>query len=275
MRGGDTEIASSHVLRHLGLVLSLALPSTQIACALSAATNESEYVEPRPVAICFAGRTVGSDPMKTGGIEAIAGLCEVLPGLVRDSRDGEHYPFFRWNSPIARAADRVFEAMDTDRNGIVDAADAPAALTVVGYSWGGFNARDLAAALRTDTRFSPERRTVAKLFTVDPYRVFGLGSKPRWLDVPSNVRDFYEFRHTVAPERECSRLLGGLVGPFTGVPPRCSGATACVDYDYSLAPNTTWVDHCAVPSEAKTAILRLALGAPVEGLPPTHTVERY
>jgi hypothetical protein len=215
------------------------------------------------------------DPYASGGNSEMGALCKSLPGLIVDvsGRDAA-YPFFRWNSSVDHALDVVVAALDTNHDGVVTNLDKDVDLNVIGFSWGGFNARDLSRSMASDRRFSPSRRDVARLITLDPYRT-DVGFERDSIMVPANVSIFYEFRHTIAPEKDCSRIVEGLIGPFTGRDPRCTGDSVCHDFDYSLTPTGANVDHCAVPSRATRSVRQIVGGLRPTNLPPERIVERY
>ena len=237
--------------------------------AASATVRESATV-------CFAGRSLGSDPYASGGNSDLADLCRSLPHLIRDV-DGwdADYPFFCWNADLDHAVDVIVAALDTDGDGSVTGSDADLELNVIGYSWGGFDARDVIARIQWDDRFADDRRSVARFFALDPYQTVLLAFPRRVMQVPANVTTLYEFRHTVAPSDDCSRVVPWLVGPFTGREPECTGDTVCNDYDYSAADATASVDHCGVPAAATHAIQEIVAGREPDDLPPASSYERY
>jgi len=227
--------------------------------------------------ICFSGRTLGSNPYDTGGTPEIAAICTRLPGLIRDDwnqRDSA-YPFFQWDSSLSHVMDVVVSELDTNHDGRVTGADERVELNVVGYSWGGFNARDLIVRIAGDDRFSADRKTVARYIALDPYRTDVVVVPKSGLTVPPTVQAFFELRHTVAPPDDCSRVIPGLLGPFTGRDPRCTGTTQCRDFDYSAAAATKGIDHCEVPAVARPAVLAIVAGKAPTGLPPERPVARY
>jgi hypothetical protein len=185
------------------------------------------------------------------------------------------YAFFQWDSSLSHEVDLIVQALDTNHDGRVTDADAPAELNLVGYSWGGFNAHDVAERIAADPRFSSTRRGVTRLFTLDAYRTDYLLLARTEMRVSANVKAFYSFRHTKAPADECSRLIAGLVGPFTGRDPLCTGDTICRDHDFSAAPASEQVDHCDVPRYAQAFVIDLANGRLPGGLPPEKVVKRY
>lgn len=261
------------------LLSGLAMLSLGAGCAVqgdeTASTEEDATTRPQ-MSICFSGRSLGDDPYASGGNAEFGALCKALPGLVHDAAGHDAaYPFFRWNSNVDHALDVLVAALDTNHDGFVTNMDTAVDLNVVGYSWGGFNARDLVAKIATDRRFSPSRHGVARFIALDPYRTDDLIFRKAEMDVPANVGTLYEFRHTVAPKEDCSRIAWGLIGPFTGRNPECTGSTVCHDYDYSLMPATVNVDHCGIPSHATRPVLQLVRGQAMTNLPPERHVSRY
>ena len=231
---------------------------------------------PTPRTVCFAGRTFG-DVMTSGGIAEIGRLCKAMPNVIRDVPGGRDapYDFFQWDSNLAHEMDAIVTALDTNHDGQVTSADAAVTLTVVGYSWGGYNAVDFINAVASDRRFGADRKQVAKFFALDAFRTDYLIVPRARMDVPANVQKFYSFRHTVAPADDCSIILGGLLGPFTGRVPYCTGSTECHDYDFSRADATKNVDHCAVPDAAHDDVVEINSGAPPTALPPESKVAHY
>ena len=239
-------------------------------------TSEDEAVSVQTRTVCFAGATLGP-PRETGGISELETLCDRLPGLIRDVPGGPDasFGFFQWTTPISHVLDVLVKTLDTNRDGIVTNTDAPVNLLLVGYSWGGFNARDAADAIDGDQRFSPLRKVVHRLISLDAYKTDYAIFPRADLRVPKNVRFFESFRHSIAPADECSLLFYGLVGPFTGRVPYCTGTTVCKDYDFSKAAATAGVDHCDVPSASEDLVVSLALGTPLGATPPAIPVKRY
>jgi hypothetical protein len=176
---------------------------------------------------------------------------------------------------VDHALDLLVATLDTDHDGGVTSADDEIAVNVVGFSWGGFNARDLIEKVETDRRFSPTRRRIERFFALDPYRTDALVFAKNNIKIPANVVALWEFRHTVAPEQDCSRMAAGLIGPFTGRAPFCTGDTVCHDFDYSLAPATMSVDHCDIPAQAAANVLRILSGEELVDAPPERAVARH
>jgi hypothetical protein len=227
------------------------------------------------VTVCFSGRSLGDDPYASGGNFELGALCRAAPHLIHESRGTDAaYPFFRWNTSVDEAVNVVVQALDTNHDGVVTNIDADVDLDVIGYSWGGFNARDLIAKIESDRRFSPLRKHVARFIALDPYRTDELVIAKSGIQVPANVGQYYEFRHTVAPKDDCSTIADGLIGPFTGRTPLCTGSTECHDYDYSRDPKTAWVDHCAVPKAATQDVLAIFAGRALPNPPPERPVSR-
>ncbi len=239
-------------------------------------TSSASATTRASASVCFAGRSFGGDPYASGGNSELGDLCRALPNLIRDV-DGwdADYPFFRWNADLGHAVDVIVAALDTDGDGAVTESDADMELNVVGFSWGGFDARDVIALIQDDERFSDERKTIARFFALDPYQTVALAFPRHVMQVPANVVTLYEFRHTIAPSDDCSRVIKWLVGPFTGREPQCTGDTVCNDYDYSADDATASVDHCGVPGAAAHAVLELIAGREPQDLPPASSSTRY
>jgi pimeloyl-ACP methyl ester carboxylesterase len=228
--------------------------------------------------VCFAGRSAGADPYASGGTRQLDTLCTALPGLVRDPAGSPdaRYPFFRWNTSLAHVLDVIVGQLDTNHDGKVTTDDAPADLTLIGHSWGGFNAQEIATAILTDRRFAPERRTVHRLVALDAYRTDGLTTARPDMRVPANVTFFEAFRHTRAPSDDCSIIVPGWIGPFTGRDPLCTGTSTCKDYDFSLDSATADVDHCEVVARSAPFVTELVHKRPIAtALPPERPVRRY
>jgi hypothetical protein len=260
------------------LVVALAsIFASQGCAAQSDGTDEtSEDATARTqLTVCFGGRSLGDDPYQSGGNSEFGALCRAAPHLIHESRGTDAaYPFFRWNTNVDEAVNVVVQALDTNHDGVVTNTDADVDLNVIGYSWGGFNGRDLVAKIGTDHRFSPLRKHVARFIALDPYRTDDLVFAKSRIQVPANVGQYFEFRHTVAPKDDCSNIVDGIVGPFTGRTPLCTGSTECHDYDYSRDPKTAWVDHCAVPKAATPNVLAIFAGQPLPHAPPELVVTR-
>ncbi len=212
-------------------------------------------------------------------------LCDSLvnDGLVQDCGNGGsgttcHSTF---DSFLVNAAStlypRVFSALDTNRDQRVDARDQACLVVFLGYSWGGVASVEVATALLADTRIDTARRAVDLIVAIDPYQ-----PSRTTLDVPSGVRAFHEFRHSVSPPNDCSATA--LLGPYRGLPPRCRASSTCADYDYSLAPMRSFsrytsgaylgsqIGHCEVPEVMHPQARALVRGQPVTGTPPQRTV---
>jgi len=263
-------------VRRVGLVGAVVVLGACAADADDATSSDDINGGPIPRTVCFAGRTFG-DVMTSGGIPEIDRLCKVMPNLIRDVPGGRdaQYNFFAWDSNLAHEMDVVVGALDTNHDGQVTGADAPVTLTVVGYSWGGFNAVDFINAIASDHRFGPDRKTIAKFFALDAFRTDFLVLPRAEMDVPRNVQKYYSFRHSVAPADDCSIILGGLLGPFTGRVPYCTGSTECHDFDFSAYAAGKNVDHCAVPDAAHPFVVALDNDQIPTGLPPELKVSRY
>lgn len=240
----------------------------------SAQSADLSSTRPKRHTICFSGAAIGEPYQARGNLE-LASLCREMPGLIRT----EDHPFFTWVQGGGKnVLDVVIPILDTNGDGRVTGEDERVALTLVGFSWGGFNAAKFARTILEDERFSSDRKEVERLFVLDPYRRHGLEEATE-LVVPRNVKRFWSFRHTVAPAPAYECSTGGPFGPYTGRPPVCSAATSCTDYDYSLderrfdGTRGHNVGHCDLPRVAAKAILELNdRNATDEPLPPQRRV---
>lgn len=230
--------------------------------------------------ICMGG-AVQSDPYE-GGNEYLAALCEKLEGLIPscDEKTGDCLPMFGWLGGKAPAKAALYKALDSSGDGFVDDSDEVCAIRIVGYSWGGLNARDIAEAWADDSNVPDNRKNIAILAAIDPFRVGDL----EYL-VPKNVEVFREYRHSIAPDDDCSS--GAPLGPYKGLPPRCAPTSDCQDYDYSLAPDELFptlsgapqnvlgksVEHCNAADVAAVPVLALLAGEPAPKLPPSTPVK--
>jgi hypothetical protein len=171
----------------------------------------------------------------------------------------------------------LFKALDTNKDGKLDGADPLCEVTLLGFSWGGVAAVQVARLFTTDTNVDTSRRKVKRLVAMDPYQ-----PNAGRLDIPAGVQEFVEFRHTVAPSNDCSK--NDFLGPYKGLVPHCALGAQCTDYDYSLAPTTVFtaqagktftgqsVGHCEVPLVADPLIRAMYRGDPLSNLPPTVPV---
>jgi len=180
----------------------------------------------------------------------------------------------------------LFEAMDTNDDGMVDGADEACDVQLIGYSWGGVNAARIADMYINDPAVSPERARVASLYVIDPFQTGSFGGHLEDFSVPAGVERFRSFRHSRVPASgDCS--AGSFAGPYYGLPALRAGAdTDAVDYDYSLAPEaffpTTeeldWgfygqeLGHCSVLYVAAIALRFELRGQPFDFYPPTVPV---
>jgi len=174
----------------------------------------------------------------------------------------------------------LFKALDTNGDGKVDALDAPCQVTLLGFSWGGASAVQLAQALVTDPNVAPARQRVDRVFAMDPFQT-GISE----LVIPVGVDHYWEFRHSIVPAAgDCSS--GAPLGPYKGLVPHCyaDAGSSCIDYDYSLSPTVNFpanvggsflgedVGHCDVPAVAGPAVLAILKGQNYPELPVTVPV---
>jgi hypothetical protein len=238
--------------------------------------------------LCINGAGVdGAGGRGSGGNPDFETLCARLgSGLIQDCASGTCYSTFAFETSGNPSRDALVKALDSNKDGRVTSADDAARLVIVGYSWGGTNVRDLALWMTSEPRFDDARRRVEFLLALDPYRPGGT------MDIPANVEQFVEYRHSVAPANDCSRItLGGIPvsGPYLGIVPRCKSGTVCTDYDYTLGGSTFYpggftpgrgytganVDHCGLVNVAASAIPPLLAASAFSPLPPKVPVANY
>ncbi len=225
--------------------------------------------------ICLTGATE-----RGGSNTPFDSICDdpVIPGVISSCSGSTCFHTF--NTFLVNTKNTLypplFAALDTNHDNVVNAVDTLCDVNILGFSWGGYAGVELAGVLAADTRVAADRRGVARLFIIDPYQ------PSKNISVPSNVRRFVEYRHSVVPSgSDCSK--GAPLGPYKGLPPHCPAAQNCIDFDYSLAPTTSFptrtgsllgseVGHCAVPEVAAPPILADFRGEAFSPLPPTVPV---
>jgi hypothetical protein len=191
--------------------------------------------------ICLAGaftRTDGANPR-------LARLCQRRPGLVESCDGGTCQPLFHF-AAIKPAQQALFRLKDTNQDGKVDAKDARRQACLVGYSWGGVNAVEVARRFLTDPRVAPQQRHLTRLELIDPF-----APMTKTLQIPKGVARTVNYRHSKAPTYDCSARAP--LGPYKGLPMACAPGAICVDYDFSEKPivvNQTVkpanIGHCSI-----------------------------
>lgn len=160
----------------------------------------------------------------------------------------QHHPRRRSGSAaaIGPAHQALFAALDTTKDGAVDAKDAPLRACVIGYSWGGVNAAEVARRLLSDARVTPERRGLARLVLIDPF-----APATRAIPIPPGIGRVTNYRHSQAPARDCSAR--SPLGPYKGLPARCPPKAVCDDHDLSQSRvdpgqevSPAQVGHCSI-----------------------------
>lgn len=261
-------------------------PVDDAASVDSGADGAASNLERRYLCINGAG-VDGPGGRDTGGNPWFEELCSGLgAGLIQACQGSTCYATFAFETVSNPSRDALIAELDTNDDGRVTAADKAFDLVLLGYSWGGTNVRDLASWMTTDEHFDADRRVVSRMIAIDPYRPGAT------MDIPANVGQFVEYRHSVAPSGDCSIIMLGSVvvsGPYLGLTPRCKTTTVCTDYDYSLGGKTFYpgaftpgkgyvgsnVDHCGVVNVAASAIKPLLAGTAFTPLPPTVSVATY
>lgn len=241
-----SELVSCRVSK---LVSLLALGAQLVGCAPGEAwlsdEETSEELEqlkaPRKLLLCEQGlsdRTSGWD-------KGLFALCEATEAFgFKVIRDGEYPAFGALDEKGAYNA--LFDELDENGDGLVDANDSPALVHVVGFSWGGINITDVADRLRVDKRVAVGRRGVTAMVLLDPFQ-----PQLSRANIPSNVAHAWIYRQTETTDGDCSSSVSLGFG-YNGHRPRAqSEMTFCQDYDLDAFKND--VGHCDVPSVATKA----------------------
>lgn len=225
------------------------------------------------ITICLTGAISQTDDANKG----LAALCDdpAIGPTVKDCDTGTCYSSFNTfpSNTVDGIYPRVFEALDTNHDGKVDLLDQNCAIRIVGFSWGGINAANLADALLSDAHVD-SRVEIDHLVMLDAFQP--LTESPI---ISPRVKHATTFRHSVAPPSDCSIIAP--LGPYLGIPMRCAAGQSCKDYDYSKSPDVSFdvhgaspllgkdIGHCNVPATAHAAVLALLKGAPYAQLPAT------
>ena len=204
-------------------------------------------------------------------------LCDQLgaldAGLVR-STSGSTFA-----TAVATDAQAVvaplFAALDRNGDNAITDLDGPVDLNIVGFSWGGVNAGDLATRLANDPRIH-QASLFERVIILDGYQPI-LSLDPV-ISMPAAVDAAWSFRHSVAPSSDCSNLAP--LGPYKGRRLGCPSTQACRDFDFSLAPAQVFnglagrdIGHCDVARAATPYVLELLMrGHLSSALPPAVTV---
>ncbi len=224
------------------------------------------------VTMCLTGaidQTSGSN----SGFERLCGRDELI-GLVEDC-DTEtcyrtHDSFL--SNPASSVYPKLFTALDANGDGRVDTDDPYCDVNLVGFSWGGVNALQVARVLNEDERVDVSQRRVSRMLLMDPYQPMGADK----MRVPANVARTVVWRHSKPNPNDCSRVAP--LGPYVGMAPICADDQVCFDVDYSKKPGPeslplSWraqrgrnVGHCSVPDVATPEVLEeLSGGDPFGG----------
>ncbi len=229
------------------------------------------------VTMCFTGA-----PQRGGSNAPFDEICDstVVPNVIKSCDSLSCYNTFNTFGVSAKNSlyPNLFRALDTNGDNLVNAQDRGCTVNLLGYSWGGFAAIDVAQALGEDSRVDPGYRTVARVMVLDPYqRSDSFPFSKRSLTVPTNIHKFVEFRHSVSPANDCSK--SAPFGPYEGAQPHCLPFQSCFDYNYSNSTSAyptagggtlygDQVGHCEVPEVAGPAVLAEFQGQVYTAMPP-------
>ncbi len=226
--------------------------------------------------MCLTGETTRDSASN----EAFNAICDssLVPGLIRSCDPLNcHNTFNTTTSSSGAIYQELFKVLDTNGDNVVNAKDRGCGLNLLGFSWGGVTAVDVATHMANDTRIEPFYRRVHRLVVMDPYQPL-----KTFIPVPPNVWRFVEYRHSSVPSNDCSN--SALLGPYKGLPPRCAAYQSCRDYDYSMAPTQQYpntagtlylgssIGHCTVPEVAAPAIFADFRSLGYAFMPPSQPV---
>jgi pimeloyl-ACP methyl ester carboxylesterase len=208
------------------------------ACEPTTVSGTVPEPTPAPVAptvrrqLCLYGATQVTD----GANPVFDDLCEALPDPLRNPvEDIAGFRIFELDD--ARAA--MLTALDTDGDGLVTDADE-AIVDVLGYSWGGVNALQL--ALHEEPGVTATRPLIGRVAVIDPF--VPPHDEPIVLGGP--VEQVWSYGHSESPSWDCSALAP--LGPYRSRPIDCGSTDApCAEYDLS---RDRVVGHCTIVLEA-------------------------
>jgi hypothetical protein len=207
----------------------------------------------------------------------LAELCRRSPGVVMACEGKKPcasvWQVDRWQ----QALDALVVTLDRNADGKVDGKDPACPVSLAGWSTGAaVIAGELPKALAE--RVDAKHARIQNLVAITP---FTAGRESQQLDIAANVDKAFIYRHSVAPDNDCSRAFEG--GPWLSAAPVCAEGTTCYDYDYTKdvgdlayrsrrgSRSGAEISHCNIVSVvAKVGLDNLARGqeAFTELLPP-------
>jgi hypothetical protein len=206
----------------------------------------------------------------------LAELCRRSPGIVMScegQRCASVWAVDRWQQGL----DALVGTLDRNADGRVDEKDGECPVNLAGWSTGAaVIASELPKALAE--RVDAKHARIHNLVAITP---FAAGRESQQLDIAANVDKAFIYRHSVAPDNDCSRTFEG--GPWLSAAPVCAEGTTCYDYDYTKdvgdlaylsrrgSRSGAEIHHCNIVSVvAKLGLDNLARGqeAYTELLPP-------
>jgi len=163
--------------------------------------------------------------------------------------------------PLLTVYPSLVDAMDRNRDGVVDHADPVCEVNLLGFSWGGVNVLSVAQHLAYDARIPATHRTVHRAVLIDAYQPFSTHR----MHMPRNIASALSVRHSQASANDCS--AHAPLGPYLGLSPVATSTQMCADYDYSKADHVLFrmadgrglygdeIGHCEVPAAAHEFII--------------------
>ncbi|MEM1028720.1 MAG: hypothetical protein AAF928_15165 [Myxococcota bacterium] len=183
----------------------------------------------------------------TGWDKGLFSLCERAEAhgfeLVYD---GAYPAFGALDEGGAYAA--LFETLDTNEDGLVDAGDEPSSVYLVGFSWGGVNINEIAYRLSADPHTAPGYGGVAVMVLLDAYQPFYAD-----FDVPLSVHQTWSYRQTKTQSDDCSHDISFGYG-YRGLKPHHHPEALGTCRDLDLERVDPGVGHCGVVNSAADAV---------------------
>jgi hypothetical protein len=224
----------------------------------------------RQVVVCLTGAV----DQNSGANVGFQTICNTLAARgLNVVKSGMYNTFATFpNLSASGIAEPAFKALDKNGDNKANALDGATDLNLIGFSWGGVNIESLGLALADDPRIDHAWLNF-RFIALD-----GFQPNQSVINVPDAVDSAWSFRHSIASATDCSN--GAPLGPYLGRRLACNPGHVCADYDFSLAPNATFVGllgkdigHCSVPRAASSYVYDLVLrGVISHALPPSVPV---
>jgi hypothetical protein len=230
---------------------------------LNAKPRQGTYVEIENVAANKCRRTLciaGPGELDSEANLDLAELCRRAPGIVLGCEAGHCasvWSIDRWQEGL----DALVGSLDRNGDAKVDGKDPACPVNLAGWSTGAAIVADALPKALAE-RVDPKHARIHNLLAIAPY---ASGVQPQQLDIAATVDKAFIYRHSVAPQTDCSRAFEG--GPWLSAAPVCGENTTCYDYDYSKdeghlaylsrrgSRSGAEIHHCNIVSVVATAVL--------------------